>query len=491
MGKKKLIVILAIVILILILIAIRIVGIINKEKKVVTDFSTIKDLVEYDGHKYISEKTSTEEDFKKDIYINFNVEPITESGVTNQGSYEIVIKHIAEKILGNNFRIIDEQKNITIRIKFTDNEITMYTINGDNRYWKNLLSNYEINSSVEEKITNLEIKSQILLSAIRNNWEYDSINLGTKDSSSGNYDIYFDEGYKVRKINTKIYNIVFTKQYKDELIDKINTKMTKEQVETVLGKPNLISSTEDIVGYKGKEIYIFFGNDEISIYPVEKYNQVDNQKFAKLVTQLNSTGDTNTFLNKLTDFYSDYETYYKEDKYVNLIYPLKGFEITIGANQNNGVTIYSNYQGQVTEEISVTDIKKNKKAPTNINLKLTKNLVMQSEENRVYVDEINRNPYTGMDLVLTKEYSVIKSERLFAFYSVDKTQIDSELKIDNITNMLEYNPSTFIYGVKDEGIYKYDAKNMRLEQIYKGQGEFNLVKIENNTLYYDNKSLQL
>lgn len=57
--------------------------------------------------------------------------------------------------------------------------------------------------------------------------------------------------------------------------------------------------------------------------------------------------------------------------------------------------------------------------------------------------------------------------------------------------MLDYGASTFIYGVKNEGIYKYDAKNMNLEQICSGQGEFNLVKIENNTLYYDNKSLQL
>ena len=77
------------------------------------------------------------------------------------------------------------------------------------------------------------------------------------------------------------------------------------------------------------------------------------------------------------------------------------------------------------------------------------------------------------------------------FFSVDKTQIDSELEVTNITNMLEYNTSTFIYGVKDEGIYKYDAKNMKLEKVYKGQGEFNLEKIENNILYYDNTSLQL
>ena len=38
--------------------------------------------------------------------------------------------------------------------------------------------------------TNFEIKSQILINTINNNWEYDSINLGSKDSTSGNYEIY-------------------------------------------------------------------------------------------------------------------------------------------------------------------------------------------------------------------------------------------------------------------------------------------------------------
>ena len=255
MNKKKLIILL-IAVLIAILILARLAISITKKKTSVDDFSTIKELVEYDGHKYISTKNSEENGFEKDIFIQFSNPPINDDGTTNQNSYEILIQHVGGKMLGRNFRIIDEDKDITIRIKFEEDKITTYTINNDVKYWKNLIAKYQTSAYSEEETTNFTINSEVIKNAISNNWKYTNINLGTKDSNLAGYDIYYDEGYKIRTINSKIYNIVFTKEYTGPIINQITTSTNIEEVERTLGKPTLTNDIENIIGYKSKDIYI-------------------------------------------------------------------------------------------------------------------------------------------------------------------------------------------------------------------------------------------
>lgn len=490
MSKKRSIILSIIFLLIVILISIRIAVINSKTKTSINDFSTIKELVEYDGHKYINTIKSEEEQFEKDIYIQFSKEPIEQNGNVNQNLYEILISHISGKMLGNNFRIIDTEKDITIRIKFDKDKVSTYTINNDYKYWKNLKETYQINSYNVQTITNFTINSSVLKTVINNNWNY-NINLGSKDSNLGSYDIYYDEGYKIRTINSKIYNIVFTKKYTNEIINQITTSTNINEVKQILGQPTMQNNVGDIIGYKQNDIYIFFGNNEISVYPVEKYNQTKNYNFAKLVTELNKTGDVNTFLNRLTDLYPDYETYYRNNSYVNIVYPLKGFEVKIGMQQGNGITIYNNYQGKVTEEVSIQDIIQNKKTPTNIYTKFNTNLVFNVEETRILKDIEIRNPNDNAEKIQTDEYIVLQEENIYKFISKDKTKIDSELEIKNFTSIVNYGQNIFIYGVKNEGIYVYNAENKQLTKIIEGQENFNVISLENNILYYDNKFVQI
>lgn len=490
MNKKKSI-ILIIILLIIVLLGIKIIQNKNKSKTSVDDFSSIKELVEYDGHKFIDIKESSEENFEKDLFIEFNAPTIDSTGNTNQNLYEILIKHISAKMIGHNFRIIDEQKNIVVKIKFENNEIKTYTINDDDKYWSRLERSYQINAYSTEKITNFNINSEIITKAINDNWSYNSQRFGSKDSTFSNYDIFFEEGYKIRAINSKIYNIVFTKNYKDLVINQITIGTDLKRIEQVLGEPTFRSDIDDIIGYKGKDIYVFFEKDEISIYPVEEYDQNKGKRFGKIVSELNTTGDINTFLNNLTDLYPDYEAYYKTENYINLIYPLKGFEVIIGSTKNNGVTIYSNFLGQVTEDVSMTDIIKNKEMPTNVHGNLEKNLVFQSEEGRVSRDETSRNPYINVAKAETDEYVVLEENNVYQFLSTKKDKIDSELSVLNLTNIVNYGTNIFIYGIKDDGIYAYNAETMQLTKLFQGKGKFNIINIEGNRIYYDNSFIQL
>ncbi len=492
MRKKSVIVILTIIIIIAIIAIIISLVNNNKQKISIDDFSSIKELIEYDGHQYIDMQNSSEEGYEKDIYLKFSKQPINTDGTTNKNLYEIVISHVAGKLKGQNFRMIDQDNNVVIKIQFNENqEVSLYTINDDSKYWDHIEANYQIENYQNETMSNFTITSQLIADIVNNNWIYNNINLGTKESTVDNYDIFFDEGYKIRKIGREIYNIVFTKNYTNEIIQGISTTTSVENVENLLGKPNFEDNINNIIGYKSQYFYIFFTGDEISIYPPDKYNEEDSQKFGELVTELNQTGDMNTFLNKLTDLYPDYSSYNAQNNYVSIIYPLRGFSATMGASSQNGITLYSNFQGYITDSITIDDLKANKQIPANVYTNLDTNLVAYDETNRVERDYINRTPYDEAYLAQTDNYTVINSENKYTFYSRDKSQIDSSIIVDNMTTMAVYNQTTFIYGVKDDGIYMYDAQSMNLRQIVSGQGDFEIKNLENNTIYYDNTSINL
>ena len=492
MNKKRKLIILAIILVLAIIVISRIVINVNKPKTSIDDFSSVKEIVEYDGHKYISMQNSTEEGFEKDIYINFSKPTLNDNGTTNKNLYEIVISHVAGMLKGKNFRLIDTDKNIVVKIKFNDNEeVSTYTINDDSKYWEHIQTNYQIDNLQEEQLSNFTIESQILANIINNNWIYNNINLGSRESTVDNYEIYFDEGYKVRKIGSEIYNIIFTQNYNGKVLNGITVTTSVENVESILGNPTFKDDTNNIIGYKCKYFYIFFTGDEISIYPADKYDEQKSKKFGELVTELNTTGDMNTFLNKLTDIYPDYASYYTNNNYVNIVYPLQGFEVTMGAANNNGITIYSNFQGYITDSITIDDLKQNKQMPVNVYTRLDSNLIFYEDGQRKTLDDFNRNPYDMAYVCTTEEYSVINNKEKYAFYSRDKSKIDSSLIINNFTNMIAYNQTTFIYGVKNDGIYVYDAENMSQSKIAEGQENFHINRIENNTIYYDNTSVNL
>lgn len=474
-------------IILLILVIKRIIEYKVMPKNSVDDFATIKEIVEFDGHKYIDTKDSLDENCKKDIYVNFSKPTINEDGTTNKNLYEILISHVAAKITNQKFRLLDEEKNLIITVDSKEDGTASYTINNEVDYWENIYSKYQIENWKDDKISDLTIVSPILSDIVNNNWIYNQVNLETKESTIDNYEIYFDEGYKVRKIGSEIYNIVFTNNYKSQVIENITTSTKMEDIEKNLGIPTFKNEEFNIIGYKSNSIYIFFSGDEISIYPVEKYIEEDSKKFGKIVSELNKTGDIETFLNKLTDLYPDYESYYNINDFIKISYPLKGFEVTLGASNNNGITIYKNFQGQITEDISIDDLKSNKKVPVNVNVQLNNNLVLETEIGRITQDEFYRNPYDEAFLIQTELYTVIEKNNSYCFYSRNKENIDSSLNINNFTNMLNYSDTIFIYGVKDDGIYMYNAKDTNLTKIIDGKGEFNLEKVENNMIYFDGK----
>ncbi len=502
MNKKKKIIIITLSIIILI-IAFRM-GysyLVNKNKKYssIDDFNNIKELVNYYNCEYKGIKNSKEENYTKDIYIIFSEDPITKDGETNKIFYENLISLISAKMERKDYRIIDENKQLTIRVKFDKEGKVGYTINDYSNYFENLKSLYTINNEKKDSTIHSNIVSRELQNIINNGWIRRNSGLGEKTSTCDNYDIYWNNGYKIKTINNKIYNIIFLNNYQGEVLQGVTTGMTTEDIKRVLGEPTYIDNSEiEVIGYKLDNIYAFFTDGEISVYRLDEFNEEDNKKFASLMTKLNSDKDYNSFLSELTNLYPDYSEYIQESNHINIKYPLRGFESNFGQDANNGITIYNNYQGNITEDISIDDVKNSKKLPANTYLNLERNLVFDEELERLNDELITRDYYDNEGLAkgefaVNSKYAVYynKIYKEYVFYSIDKNNPDFEIRVQNATGIYTLTDNYFVYGVTNDGIYVIDTNNMNASKIANDTGNCIIDRIENNVIYYDNTSITL
>lgn len=493
--KKKLKII---IITILILIFLLITGLIlykafvenDNEITSIDDFEDVKEIIEYNECKYIRATNSDEEDFKRDIYLEFSKGVIESDGTTNEILYDNLTSQIAGKIKGTNFRLIDESKNIIVRVKFNGEEVSSYTINNDAQYFEHLKTRYQISNFQEDNNTDIQIVSQELNAIINNNWQTRNLNLGTIDSTCSSYNIYFDEGYKIRNVYNKVYNLIFTKQHQGEVLQNIRTGMNNEEIIQILGTPTYTDETNYLIGYKNQTLYVFFCDGEISIYRNEQ--NYDIEEFEKLIKEYNETNDYNSFVSKLTDLWPDYDSFTKTNNRVSLRYTLKGITIDFNVITNNGITLYKNSNQALLE-----DIRNGEMIPASIYTELDDDLIYIAENSRVESDAMVRIPIDPNEELNSDSYAVICSKDENGVYpevkflSKDKQKIDIELKDKYITDIYKLDDDNYIYNISGRGIYKITLSNIQNKTIVQGNDNFNIKKIENNIIYYDNTQIEI
>ena len=507
MKKKKKIAIISIMIVIIaVLIGI---GYIhgNKAKtyKSVTDFKDVKELVEYLGCEYKKMENSKEDGFEKDIYLTFGKDPIdANTEYTYKSYYENVISLVSAKMNKKPFRMIDESRDITIKIMFNEDGTISYMINNDRQYFSNLKSKKSIEKVKENKEPEIIktgewiINSGALKSIIANEWIKKDAVLGTPESTSGEYEIYWDEGYKIRTINTKVFNIVFLPKYNTPIIGGITSGMSNEEIINLLGTPQIRGNNENLIGYKTEDLYLFCHEGEISVYGPDEYDEEKNEQFAALFTELNRSGDYNQFLNRLTDLYPDYSMNIQSNYYREIVYPQKGFVVTFGIENQNGVTIYENYHGKITADATIDEVKNGEKIPGNTHLKIDENLV-EVWENRRLDEYIAKRTMPSVEshewMFRSKNYivNIDQDKGIIGFYPLIDTLPESELKEEagKITTAYEYAENQFVYGVNGKGIYLYDASTMNKYIVVESTGECKITDVKDNTVYYDGTSIKI
>ena len=487
-----------IIIIILVLIFLLVTGLIlykalvekNNEVSSIEDFENVKEIIEYNECKYIKTSNSDEDGFEKDIYLEFSKGVIEEDGTTNEVLYDNLTSQIAGKMKGTNFRLIDESKNIIVRIKFDGEEVSSYTINNDSQYFEHLKTRYQILNFKEDNNADIQIRSNELNSVINNNWQTSNLNLGTIDSVCSNYNIYFNEGFKIRNVYNKVFNIIFTKQYQKEVMQDIKTGMSNEEIIQVLGVPTYKDENNYLIGYKNQTLYVFFCDGEISVYRNEQNYEIE--EFENLIKEYNETKDYNTFVTKLTDLWPDYDSFTKTNNRVSLRYTLKGITIDFNVITNNGITLYKNSNQALLE-----DIKNGEMIPASIYTELDNDLIFIEETNMRQMDMTTRNPPSNKNNLNSEKYVVgyrqVNNGGLedVAFYSRDKENIDIELKDAYIDGLYKIDDDNYIYNISGRGIYKITLSNMQYKTIVQGNESFYIKKIENNIIYYDNTQIEI
>lgn len=469
----------------------------NKKYEGIDDFKSVREVVVYMGCNYISEKDSKDKKYIENIYLEFNKD-LYEGEDSNQQFFENISIYIAKVLNYSNFIMIDKAKNITVEV-ICDNEkqeVTNMIVNGNSNYFEEQDSKIQLKNYKENEEIDVIINSNILNNFIQEDWTGTKTNFGSKDSTFENYDIYFDEGIEVRKIGKKIFNVVFNKKYNTEIVNNIKVGNSFDDIKKNLGNP--IFEKEDIIGYKTKDMYIFFNQNEISIYRNDKETSVDFVEF--LSTGLNMSSIKVTASN-LTDIWSDYDNYQIEDNQISLTYSLKGVKLEYNVSDNKGITLYRNYVGSIIEGKSIKNIGEDE-IPENLNINIEEDLVFVKEKERVakkgeegyYCSmQISEKEDSTFNISSNKVDYYISQEnnrKVVKFFSKDEQFPKSEIE-EEINSFMWIDDYRFLYSVSNKGIYIYNPRTRAKEIIKEGKREFTFKEYELGILKYDEQTINI
>lgn len=495
--KKRMIIIIIALLMVLVSMLVVVSVVLNKNnsEEIILEYDslkTIEDVVNYYRCKFISEEISEDENYDIDVYLEFCM-PLYEEEESNETFYNNIIKDIARIAAYRDLRLIDEKNDIKIEVICEDYKIYNIIINGIEDYFIYMDSLLSLRKYKEIETTEFFINSPIIVDAINNNWSKD-INLGTRDSIYNQYNIYNDEGIKVRNIDSRIYNIIFTKKYQGAVVNDITPGMTFFSIEQMLGKPTFEDKSLEIIGYKGTNFYVFFTKDEISVYRLEN---LDTTGFFELVdTFLNEEIDFLEMMNKLTYLWPDYSDYDYTASEVFLSYPHRGIDVKINYDDTTGIIIYNNFNSDLS------NIEKYLENTEFMGLLQVDNI---SEAEKRRVKEINKekeglekykneNTTQGYESTIYDCYPIIDEEQnsivQMKFISENIDMPNREIN-DSMSSFLWINDVYFVFSKANRGIYLYDLNTGIISGIVTGDSEYQLKSFDNGILKFDEEEVLL
>ena len=477
--RKKILIIFAIAFILIISWVIYIViSEINKYEFVsVYDLTDLDSVLEYYEINLISRQDDTSNDKNKEyeiyLYVNYPYNTYTDNK-TNEAFFMESSEQIARVCGYKNILVVDESKALKVGIKSINGAFNKIIVNEDENYFSNLKTRLELENMNISDGKEYNVNSKELNAAINSNFGT-NVNFGTKESTFDDYDIYFDEGIEVKNISNGIFNIVFTSKYKENIIEDLNTSSTFDEIKAKLGEPIYKDNAETVIGYKAKNYYIYFSKGQASIYPIKSY---DTTEFAK---------------------------------YIDLRYTLKGVKITFNMGENNGITLYNNFNGQVTNEINYSQILEGSvTTPQYIYIK-NSNLTLDNEVGRINgihnteksLNEFNyrntnRNAYGNNDDDPNKASNEFrrKSSKYFIIsenytrYILSFNNENPNSQIEEADTLIWLDDDNLAYSKENQGIYIYNATTRQTRELITGNDNFVIKSYENNTLKYDDKSIE-
>ena len=497
MTKSKILKYFAFLVILLFLLLVILALILNTKQKPKYNMEmAVKETLENLGCTFLKIKNSKEKNFVYDVDVIFKVD-LYENETSQQPFYEEVIQRVAENLQYQNFRLIDNNKNepIEIRVICSQERIQKIIINGMEDYFIYMDSQKSLEKYTEIKKVKLSVGAPELVQCLQNGWN-PNVDFGTREAIFQKYYIYLDEGIEMRKINGKIYNVIFTENYTKSVVNGFTVGTKRDIIERELGVPSFQNEDKSIIGYKTDELYIFFEDTQISIYRNTQESGFDvffelTDKFLKEEYTLLE------FMNELTDVWPDYEEYEYDSNRAFLSYPNKGIDIKINHDNMNGIVLYNNI-GISQEEVN--GHLKN----TEFMARLQLDNVFLAEERRVskindfqkkcreYQQKFEAEDTRNRGEIYDYYADISDNNQVLCFYFISQNASYPNCELsENIKSYIWAAEDYFIYSVERKGIYYYDLKNQTKGKIITGEDTFEIKSWQNGLLSYDDKTIPI
>lgn len=301
----------------------------------------IRDIIQKYGSKFVKQEgPSIFVEFAKDLY--------DKNGNSNRNYFQKIIDDLVPYFEIESFYLIDNTKDIYIHVKYdskTDEHIII--INEiENFYDKTEGKDYVLvdESEIVPRSGFMILDTYLLTLAVRDfyfNAISDKIGEGT-DLGNG-YTSYLDGTMELRTIPTGgVRNIVYNHNYEGMITTEISAGMSLEKIKEIEPDNTFGGLSEDYLGYREDNFYVFFYDNELSFYP---YSYKNNKTFESILKDYIDNKNLESFVNNLRSRYMAYDhlEYDPETNSADILYSTRGIHIKIQNNETNGITLYSNY----------------------------------------------------------------------------------------------------------------------------------------------------
>ena len=301
----------------------------------------IKKIIEKYGSKYIKKEHPT-------IYVEFAKDLYENNGDSNRNYFENIIKELVPFFSKESFYIIDNNKEIFIFLKYDEETNEHIIIINDIEDFYNNTEGKKYALVDESEIvprSNFVIQDEYLFSLSMNSYYFSTIRdmLGEGIKLEDGYTSYLDGDIKLRTVPTGgVRNVIFSKKYDGMITSEISADAKLKEIKQIEPDNTFGSLSEDYLGYREDNFYVFFYDNETSFYP---YSYKNNKTFESILKDYIETRDFELFVKNLKSRWLAYDhlEYDLENKTADILYSTRGIHIKIENNNPKGIKLYSNY----------------------------------------------------------------------------------------------------------------------------------------------------
>lgn len=282
------------------------------------------------------------------IYMILAKDLYNEDGSSNEKFVKDTIKELEPFYDGEDFKIIDENHDITIEAKYDEETDTYDIIINDVKDFYEETDGKSYASVDDSKIvkgSSFYVTDYSLnkLESFDGYFSYIKDNFGEGTETEDGYISYQDGNVKIKTSEIdSVKNIIYDRSYETTYTKDIDNTTSLKKILEYEPNPDFGSLEEGYLGYRQYSFYLFFYDDEVSIH---SYGYRKNNKFEWMLEEYLEDRDLDKFVKRIKEKWKVYDKleYDPDSQNLYVLFSNRGVEIDIKGNNPKGIKLYSNY----------------------------------------------------------------------------------------------------------------------------------------------------